>query len=423
LYVGPSADSDFKKILTAKNNVVVYSWSPDGRQISYGVCYFDEEQVQLWVVDADGGNAERLFAEREDLQYIPSAEWTPDGNWLVFRNGVPGDLWAVRRHKGLLDRRPQEPVPLTDSLEHFTGFTLSPDGKMIYAIFNPRRTELVRYRDEINSWVPYTFPINPSSAYLDFSTDAQWVTYVQIPEFTLWRIRVDGTQRRQLTDRGMYVRSPQWSPDGRTIAFCGGPNPWGLDYRVYVVSREGGPLQRVIREEYPQQNGDWSPEGKLLVSSGRGPVRPGEKSPSQSNPLRLVDVWTGTFEELPDSEGKRESAWSPDGRYVASCQAGSGELAVFDTEHENWKPLEGCRGGRLTWSADSSYLFFCGSDRRLYRVHTENRGMEEVALFDDLGPHPFPSDQWWFGFGPEGILLTIRWLEREEIYALDFEAH
>jgi len=165
-----------------------------------------------------------------------------------------------------------------------------------------------------------------------------------------------------------------------------------------------------------QQNANWSPEGKLLVSAQQG----------GSRPLRLIDLDTEEMEELPDSEGMWECACSPDGSYIASHEAGSDSIVIFDDKQKAWTPLTGCEGGVLTWSADSLYLHFYGRDQRIYRVHVEDRTVMEVAdlsrvatrtLLASLG-----TDRWWYGFDPEGSLITLRPLGGTEIYALDFEA-
>jgi hypothetical protein len=38
-----------------------------------------------------------------------------------------------------------------------------------------------------------------SAEFLDFSKDGQWVAYVTYPEGNLWRSKLDGSERLQLT--------------------------------------------------------------------------------------------------------------------------------------------------------------------------------------------------------------------------------
>jgi hypothetical protein len=47
--------------------------------------------------------------------------------------------------------------------------------------------------------------------FVEFSRDGQWVLYVAFPDGTLWRSRVDGTKRLQLTFPPMVVMVPHWS--------------------------------------------------------------------------------------------------------------------------------------------------------------------------------------------------------------------
>jgi serine/threonine protein kinase/Tol biopolymer transport system component len=411
LYVGPSDGSDFKKILTAQNWLWVYSWSPSGRQLAYGVYYFAADRCELWKVNSDGTEPQQLLTDQQGFERVTAAKWTPNGKWLLFKAGrEESDLWALRGRTGLFERNNPEPIRLTESAERFHSFALSPDGKRIYAICSLPRTELVHYREEIDSWVPYGFkPTASPGGHLDFSSDGQWVTYVETPNPTLWRSRVDGTQKRQLTEPGLYIKFPRWSRDNKKIAFTAGPNPWGIDYRIYVISSEGGPMERVIGDDYTQENADWSPDGRLLVSGKR----------RASQPLVLVDLETGEIEELPDSEGKWQCAWSPDGRYIAAHEADSRDFTVFYVQEGNWRPLKGCRGVRPTWSADSRNLYFARSPSMICRVRIEDEHLEEVADMSEVKPRFV--DRWWWGLGPEGALLMTRQLETPEIHALDLE--
>jgi hypothetical protein len=79
----------------------------------------------------------------------------------------------------------------------FTYAVSSPDGKKLYADGYLPRSELVRYDSHARGFVPFLSGI--SADYLAFSRDGKWVTYVSVPENTLWRSRVDGSERLQLT--------------------------------------------------------------------------------------------------------------------------------------------------------------------------------------------------------------------------------
>ena len=56
-----------------------------------------------------------------------------------------------------------------------------------------------------------------SAEYVSFSRDGQWVAYVSYPEGTLWRSKLDGSSRQQLTYPPMYPVLPalvaRWEGD------------------------------------------------------------------------------------------------------------------------------------------------------------------------------------------------------------------
>ena len=77
----------------------------------------------------------------------------------------------------------------------------------------------------------------------DFSRDGQWMTYVAYPEDTLWRSRVDGSQKLQLTFLPMEPYLPRWSPDGKRIAFQG--RTPGKPWIMHIISSDGGDLEEI----------------------------------------------------------------------------------------------------------------------------------------------------------------------------------
>ncbi len=94
------------------------------------------------------------------------------------------------------------------------------------------------------------------------------MTYTTFPESNLWRSKLDGSERLQLTFPRVNAHEPRWSPDGKQILFTDVPR------RMFIVPADGGSLQQVMpKGELPTTEvgaGSWMPDGSL-ISSGRHP--------------------------------------------------------------------------------------------------------------------------------------------------------
>src|SRR6516165_732316 len=81
---------------------------------------------------------------------------------------------------------------------------------------------------------------------LEVSLDGQWVVYSTYPDSNLWRSKLDGGERLQLTFAPINAHEPRWSPDGKQIVFTDVPR------RLFIVSADGGrPRQVMPKGEFP----------------------------------------------------------------------------------------------------------------------------------------------------------------------------
>ena len=101
------------------------------------------------------------------------------------------------------------------------------------------------------------------------SPDGKWVAYmVATPDLeanrnatNLWMAPVAGGEAIQLTRTGKDS-SPQWSPDGKSIAFLSARSG---DSQVYLLSMDGGEAHPLTKLSTGADFVKWSPDGKTIA--------------------------------------------------------------------------------------------------------------------------------------------------------------
>jgi Tol biopolymer transport system component len=342
--------------------------------------------------------------------------WTPDGNYFVFQvfrqNTV--DLWAVRENIDLFHKVDHRPVRLTSGPMSFNAAQLSSDGKKIYAVGLQPRAELVRYDAKSGQFLPYLQ--GASITDVSFSPDGQWLAYVTYPENILWRSRVDGTQKLQLTSSvPKYAETPRWSPDGKQIVFSGGDGEHLA--RLYVISADGGTPRMLAAGEFQAVRPNWMAGGTSVVfldTNGGG----------LNSKVKILNMNTSQVTIVPDSKALFAPVASPDGRYLAGASIDGQALWLLEFSTGKWSELLKTSVGSTNWSADSKYIYFdtgLSEDPAFYRVRVADRKLERLA---DLKGFRRVVGGWlpWSGVTPDGAPLLLRDISSQEVYALDFEA-
>jgi eukaryotic-like serine/threonine-protein kinase len=416
LYISRNDGSQPRKLATIPKNPRWARWSPKRDVIRFTESDTLNNATSLWEVATDGTGLHRLFPGWHESPQECCGNWTSNGEYFLFQSG--GDIWALRESEGMFRRANVTPVQLTFGPMDLSYPVPSVDGKKIFVVGKQLRSEVVRYDEKSNRFVPYIPGMSGSQ--LDFSRDGKSMTYVNYPEGTLWWSRADGTEARQLTHPPLRAALPRWSPDGKRIAFMASES--GEPWRILQISVAGdGTLQELLPGRTNVGDPSWSADGGKLAFA---PVGVNADSP----PLEILqlDVQSNQISAVPGSTGMFSPRWSPNGRFLIALTDDSQKLMLFDASMGKWSVLANHAIGYPTWSKDSVYVFFDDTsftqDPGFYRVRISDRSLERVAGLKDIRQvvleWPFGS---WTGLTPDDSPLVQRDISTQEIYALDLK--
>jgi len=347
----------------------------------------------------------------------------PDSRYFIFESVHGGrlDLWAVAEKKRFrLQKRAEQPIQLTAGPMDFFQPLPSRDGKQIFAVGKSPQAEVIRYDVHTRQFVPYLSGISAEG--LAFSKDGQWVTFTSLPDGTLWRCKVDGTERLQLTFPPLRVLLPRWSPDGKQIAFNAILPDSGSEWSIYLISSNGGTPERILPGSAGQMDVNWFPDGNSVIFGSFDVA---------DNPIRTLDLRSKSVSTLTGSSGLFSPRVSPNGRYVVAMTAGRPfKLMLFDISTHKWTEVFGSETAYPSWSQDGKYVYFRdapfggpqGHPPRISRLRVSDRHVENVVEEKDVGRITTGMNGVpWFGLAPDDSPLFARDISTQEIYALEVD--
>jgi eukaryotic-like serine/threonine-protein kinase len=405
--------SESRRLVTLAGSAGWPRWSPDGKILRFTMEDSKTGSQSLWEVASDGTRLHPLLPGWSNPPAECCGNWTPDGNYFVFvseRVANTSNLWAIRERSGFLRKRNPEPIQLTTGPSLMFAPVPSRDGKKLFAIQGASLGELVRYDAKSQQFLPYLSGI--SAIQLDFSKDGQWVAYMVYPDGTLWRSKLDGTERLQLTSPPMGALQPKWSPDGKQIAFSASMP--GKRWHVYIVSADGGAPKEVTKGEREELFPNWSLDGNSLFFGNLAGV--------PASRIYHLNLTTNQLTTLSGSEGTSFPRLSPDNSYIAAL-SNVNHLMLFELKTQKWTELTQTTANHPAWSHDGKYVYFDSTtegEPAFYRVQIKDRKLERVASLKDV-KRPSGTFGSWIGLAPDDSPLALRDISTYEIYALDWQ--
>jgi TolB protein len=200
----------------------------------------------------------------------------------------------------------------------------------------------------------------------------------------IWVARADGSGRRRVTrvpGRGLDDE-PSWAPDGRRIVFH---REWerneelDLTVDLYVLDLRSGRVERLTHTpDNWEFDPDWSPDGRQIVfSRGEGDADDG---------VFLLNVASGRTTRLTAADSFRPGPrWAPDGRRIAYADR-TGIIEVGRNGKGRRILVRQRSIWALSWSPDGSriaYTRIVGEGRqaeRLFVVRRDRRGGARLVV-------------------------------------------
>ncbi len=312
-----------------------------------------EARVHIFRVPAAGGPARQLtFGERSET----SPRWSPDGKFITFitargsgsesgEDGPKAQIWIMPTDGG-------EPWPLTSAKDGVTAYEWGPDSKSI--AFTAR--EALSKEDEDKR----KRRDDPRVFEGDFR-----MTH-------LWTVDVASKEEKRLTEGTAFAigGTPTWSPDGKKLAFSAAPTPMVRDDRrdIYIVSADGGPVEKIAATPSSETSPQWSPDGKTIayIADPAGPpVGDGVTLAAVGNShLMLYDVETKKAKDASSPAFDLEAGtptWDPQSKALvfATGVRSSRDLFTYDLASAQYKRVTTGRNvSSFSTSADGSKWAF-----------------------------------------------------------------
>ncbi len=204
------------------------------------------------------------------------------------------------------------------------------------------------------------------------------------------------------------ILGPSFSPDGKQVVFVGLD---GGQSDLFITSLDGKEVRRLTQDRFTDRDPQWSPDGKSIAfTTDRGPRTNFRTLEFGEFRVAIYDLTTDQIRVLPGQEGKNIAPqWSPDGSKIGfvSDRNGISNIYIMDVATAEAFQLTNVLTGvtgivesspPMSWSRDGSRMVFTVFERggwNIYGIKDPLRLLkeqqtvpEEPAIADAAGSGP-----------------------------------
>jgi TolB protein len=216
----------------------------------------------------------------------------------------------------------------------------------------------------------------------------------------------DGANTQSIVSSKRLLMSPDWSPDGKKIAYVQYGN---TQSKIYIQNVATGKRRKVLSRPGVNSAPVFSPDGSKLVVAL-------SSSPGVTD-LYILNIANGSLHRLTHGSGiNTEPSWMPDGSAIVFTSDRGGSPQIYK------KPLNGGRAKRLSWTGSYNTRPVVSPDgKRIALVHREHGNLKIGILDLDTGNMKILTD----GpldrsptFAPNGALILYDSLTRSGQHVL-----
>ena len=234
-----------------------------------------------------------------------------------------------------------------------------------------------------------TFPGNNGK--IAFASDRTTGEGVDNPEgdLEIFTMNRDGTGLTQLTENAASDFDPEWSPDGKRIAFHSDRD---LFSNIFVMDADGTEQTQVTKGRSFDRNPTFSPDGNRVAFDSNLEAGKGVDNPEGDFEVFSVRVdGKGLAQLTKNAEGDFQPDFSPVGKSIAFVSRRNLSPGIYTMNSDGTKQKKVSRGRAQvfqapSWSPDGQRIAFASDQDGLlniYKMRADGQG--QVRLTDDNG--------------------------------------